>query len=63
MPMITRVNPVENVWEYLRKNSLAVRVYDTYDDIVEACCNAWTDLLAIPAGLLSITRRRWATVS
>ena len=43
------LNPVENVWEYLRKNKLALRVYDRYEDILEACCDAWTDLIAIPA--------------
>ena len=37
------LNPVENVWEYLRKNNLALRVYETYDAIVDACCNAWIE--------------------
>jgi transposase len=62
-PYSPELNPVENVWEYLRKNSLALRIYDTYDDIVDACCNAWKDLVATPARLLSITRRRWAAMS
>jgi len=34
------LNPAENVWEYLRKNNLALRVYYTYDATVDACCNA-----------------------
>lgn len=62
-PYSPELNPVENVWEYLRKNKLALRVYDTYDTIVDACCNAWTDLVASPARLVSITRRPWACVS
>jgi transposase len=62
-PYSPELNPVENVWEYLRKNNLALRVYETYDAIVDACCNAWTDLIATPARVASITRRRWATVS
>jgi len=62
-PYSPELNPVENVWEYLRKNNLALRVYDTYDAIVDACCDVWTDLIAIPERLASITRRRWATVS
>jgi transposase len=57
------LNPVENIWEYLRKNKLALRVYDRYEDILEACCDAWTDLIAIPARLASITIRDWAKVS
>jgi transposase len=62
-PYAPELNPIENVWEYLRKNKLAIRLYETYDDIVDACCNAWTDLLAIPDRLVSITTRQWATVS
>jgi hypothetical protein len=62
-PYSPELNPVENVWEYLPKNNLALRVYDTYDAIVDACCNAWTDLIATPARIASITRRQWAVVS
>ncbi len=57
------LNPTENIWEYLRKNYLALRVLDDYDAIVDACCKAWNDLLAMPDRLASITRRNWAKVS
>ena len=36
---------------------------DDYDAIVDACCTAWNDLLAIPDRIASITKRKWATVS
>ena len=62
-PYAPELNPVENVWEYLRKNNLSLRIYETYDAIVDACSKAWTDLLATPDRLVSITKRRWATVS
>ena len=35
------LNPVENVWQYLRGNWLAISVFDGYDAIVDACCAAW----------------------
>ena len=57
------LNPVENVWEYLRKNKLAHRLYDDYDTIVSACCLAWKDLIAMPQRIASITQRKWAHVS
>lgn len=57
------LNPVENVWEYLRKNKLAIRVHDNYEAIVDACCKAWNDLVAMPVRLASITDRDWAKVS
>jgi len=62
-PYSPELNPVENVWQYLRKNNLALRVHDTYDAIVDACCKAWNDLLAIPQRIASITSRRWAQLS
>lgn len=34
-PYAPELNPVENVWAYLRANRLAISVFDTYDDIVE----------------------------
>ena len=43
-----------NVWEYLRKNKLANRLYETYEDIVEACCDAWNSLMASPDRIASI---------
>lgn len=57
-PYAPELNPVENVWEYLRKNNLALRIYDTYDDIV-----AWSRLIADPDILTSITQRAWAVAS
>jgi len=30
------LNPVENIWQYLRQTWLSNRVFETYDDIVEA---------------------------
>lgn len=57
------LNPVENVWEYLRHNKLAIRLYETYEAILEACCEAWNDLIAMPARLASITQRDWAKMS
>jgi putative transposase len=54
------LNPVENVWQYLRQNFLANRVYDDYDAIVDACCSAWNALVKVPDQLASITHRPWA---
>ena len=57
------LNPVENVWEYLRKNRLANTVFDTYDAIVDACCEAWNFFENDPATVVSITARAWAKAS
>ncbi len=62
-PYSPELNPVENIWEYLRKNKLANRLYETYEEIVDACCDAWNDLVAAPTRITSIANREWANVS
>ncbi len=57
------LNPMENVWDYLRQNKLCATVWDTYDDIVEACKVAWNWLIADPPRIRSIGTRNWATVN
>lgn len=59
-PYSPELNPVENVWEYLRGNFLSHRVWQTYDDILKACGEAWNKFMAMPARIASITRREWA---
>src|SRR3954451_17380142 len=54
------LNPVENVWEYLRQNKLGHRVWEGYDAIVATSCEAWNWLAAAPDRLALITRREWA---
>ena len=54
------LNPVENVWQYLRQNKLGPRVWPDYDAIVATCCEAWNELMATPERIASIARREWA---
>jgi transposase len=62
-PYAPELNPVENVWAYLRANKLAITVFDTYEEIVDACCKAWNFLADDPKAIASITSRPWAEVS
>ena len=62
-PYAPELNPVENVWQYLRSNKLAITVFDGYDAIVDACCAAWNFFENDPAAVTSITTRSWAQVS
>jgi hypothetical protein len=56
------LNPVENVWEFLRANFLSHCVWDNYDAIVDACCDAWNGLMRMPEQIVSIATRSWAQV-
>jgi transposase len=53
------LNPVENVWQYLRQNWLSNTVFEDYDAIIDA---AWRKLTAEPQRIKSIGMRDWAHV-
>jgi hypothetical protein len=62
-PYSPELNPMENVWDYLRQNKLCAQVWDTYDDILEACKIAWNWLIVDPDRIRSIGTREWACVN
>ncbi len=62
-PYSPELNPVENVWAFLRSNKLSNRVFETYDAVVDACCEAWTWLIAQPDRITAIGTRSWAQVN
>jgi transposase len=59
-PYSPELNPVENIWEYLRQNYLSNRTFATYETIVDACCAAWNKLIAAPERIRSIAPREYA---
>lgn len=54
------LNPTENVWQFLRDNWLSNRVFRSYDDILDHCCNAWNKLVDQPWCIMSLGLRQWA---
>ena len=59
-PKCPELNPVENIWQYMRENWLSNRVFKSYDDIVDHCCYAWNTLIDRPWKIMSIGLRQWA---
>jgi len=59
-PYSRELNPIENVWQYLRQTYLANRVFETYGEIVSACCDAWNAFINLPDVVHSVTSRDWA---
>ena len=47
-PKCPELNPVENIWQFMRDNWLSNRVFKSYDDIVDHCCDAWNKLIDQP---------------
>jgi hypothetical protein len=62
-PKSPELNPVENIWQFLRQNKLSNRIFGDYEAILTAACDAWNSLLADPARITSIATRQWATIT
>jgi transposase len=54
------LNPVENIWQFLRENWLSNRIFTSYSDILDHCCAAWNKLTDQPWTIMSIGLRDWA---
>ena len=61
-PYSPELNPAENIWQFMRQKHLSNRIYDTYDDIVDASCVIWNAKAAEPGRIRSIATRDWARV-
>jgi transposase len=59
-PKCPELNPVEKVWQFLRDNWLSNRVFVSYDNLVDHCCDAWNRLVDQPWKIMSIGMRDWA---
>jgi putative transposase len=62
-PYAPELNPMENVWDYLRSNKLCRLVWNSFEDIIDACKQAWDFLINDPERIKTIGYRQWATVS
>jgi transposase len=62
-PKSPELNPLENVWQSLRQNKLSNRIFDGYQAIVTAACDAWNSLIADPARITSISTRQSTNIT
>jgi len=59
-PRSPELNPTENVWQFMRDNWLSNRVFQSFDDILDHCSDAWNKLVDQPGRIMSIGLRDWA---
>lgn len=57
------LNSAEQVWQQLRDRHLANRCYEDYEQIVDACCQAWNAFTSIPGAIRSLCSRGWADLN
>jgi hypothetical protein len=54
-PSTPEGNPAEKPWQYLKHNFLSHRVFHTYEDILDACQQAWNSMRTEPGRIASLT--------
>ncbi|MDA1098461.1 MAG: IS630 family transposase, partial [Proteobacteria bacterium] len=54
------LNPVENIWQFMRENWISNRVFKSYDEIIDISAESWTKLIDQPWRIMSIGLRKWA---
>ena len=56
------LNPIEQVWSWLRQHHLANRCFEGYEDIVDACTSAWNHFREDYQRVIKLCTREWAMV-
>ena len=59
-PKRPELNPVENVWQFIRESWLSNRIFTSYNDLLDHCCDAWNSCTNQPWTIMSIAIRDWA---
>src|SRR3984957_3572727 len=47
-------------WQFMRDNWLSNRIFKSFQDILDPCCDAWNKLVDQPWKIISIAMRDWA---
>ena len=48
------IEPGRNVWQFIRENWLSNRVFPSYGNLLDHCCEAWNHLISQPWKIMSI---------
>ena len=61
-PYFPELNPIEQVWSWLRQNEIANRCFKNYDDIVDASCGAWNRFCKDRSRVIKLCFRDWTNL-
>lgn len=62
-PYSPELNPIEQVWSWLRQHHLAHRCFENYEAIVDACSEAWNSFISDTARVIKMCSRDWAILN
>ena len=61
-PYSPELNPMEQVWQQLRKLKLSNSSFKNYNHIVKSCCQAWNTFCDEYGNIESLCSRDWAKI-
>lgn len=61
-PASPELNPTEQVWQVLRDRYLANRCFDSYEQILDCCCDAWNAFTLEKGNVSKLCTRNWAEI-
>lgn len=61
-PYSPELNPMEQVFQQLRKLKLSNACYKNYDEIDQACVDAWKSFIDVNGNIKKLALRDWANV-
>lgn len=62
-PKSPELNPIENLWHYLRSHHWSNTAHADYDHLRQAACDAWHQSVLTPNVIRSVCRAEYAKVS
>lgn len=62
-PYSPELNPMEQVWQWLRQRCLSNRVFNGYEEIVEQVTRAWNTFVGDTEQVIKLCTRQWAKVT
>jgi len=62
-PYSPELNPIEQVWSWIKQTHLSNRCYESYDDILESACAAWNAFTNKKGFAKSICQRDWINMN
>lgn len=62
-PYSPELNPIEQVWSWLRQHHLANQCFKNYDDIIDKVCDAWNDFLKCSKRVTQTCSRDWINMT
>ncbi|MBH9742092.1 hypothetical protein CJ419_20750 [Vibrio navarrensis] len=59
LPYSPELNPIEQIWRWLRQHDLAKQTFTNHNDIVEKICHAWNRFLECADRVKTMCKKDW----